>query len=180
MKRNPLRVIWLVFLLSALNAFSVQAADVISGIPRITDGDTIVIGTTTIRLQSIDAPETDQVCLDAKGDRWTCGIEARDRLAAHIAGRSLDCTPSGLETYRRTLAVCRLTGEDLNAWMVREGWHWLSNGTPKGTCPISKSPAPNSVGFGLALLSPPGIGGTVITRPKCLARPLCRSMPNTF
>ena len=56
MKRNPLRVIWLVFLLSALNAFSVQAADVISGIPRITDGDTIVIGTTTIRLQSIEHP----------------------------------------------------------------------------------------------------------------------------
>ena len=58
--------------------------------------------------------------------------------------------------------MCRLTGEDLNAWMVREGWALAFERTPKGTCPISKSPAPNSVGFGLALLSPPGIGGTVI------------------
>src|ERR1700683_119905 len=135
MKRNPLRVIWLVFLFSALNAFSVQAADVISGIPRVTDGDTMVVGTPTIRLQSIDAPETDQVCLDAKGDRWTCGIEARDRLAAHIAGRSLDCTPSGLDTYRRTLAVCRLTGEDLNAWMVLEGWALAFERYSKGYVP---------------------------------------------
>src|SRR5262245_32310815 len=26
----------------------------------------------------IDAPETDQLCLDRDGRRWNCGIEARD------------------------------------------------------------------------------------------------------
>lgn len=62
-----------------------QAAD-LSGMPRIVDGDTLAIGATKVRLEGIDAPETDQVCLNASGVHWACGIDARDQLAAHIAG----------------------------------------------------------------------------------------------
>ena len=109
-------------LLAILVAGAAQAASSISGAPRIVDGDTIVIGDTKIRLESIDAPESDQVCLDAKGKRWTCGIEARDRLAEHIGKRSIDCAPSGSDAYGRTLAICRVDGEDLNAWLVHQGW----------------------------------------------------------
>jgi endonuclease YncB( thermonuclease family) len=98
-----------------------QAAD-LSGVPRVVDGDTLAIGATKVRLEGIDAPETDQFCLDAKGVRWTCGIEARDRLTAHIAGREISCTRNGFDAYGRTLGVCRLDGENLNAWMVQEGW----------------------------------------------------------
>ena len=68
-----------------------QAAD-LSGVPRIVDGDTLAIGATKVRLEGIDAPETDQVCLNANGVRWTCGIDARDQLVAHIAGREINCT----------------------------------------------------------------------------------------
>ena len=100
---------------------SAQAAD-FTGVPRIVDGDTLAIGTTKVRLEGIDAPETDQVCLNANGIRWTCGIEARDRLTTHIASREVNCISSGVDAYRRTLAICNLAGEDLNAWMVREGW----------------------------------------------------------
>jgi endonuclease YncB( thermonuclease family) len=64
--------IWFIF-------SSAEAAD-ISGLPRVVDGDTLVIGATKIRLEGIDAPETDQICLNLKGGHWTCGIEARDRL----------------------------------------------------------------------------------------------------
>jgi len=105
-----------------LFAFAAQAAEIISGVPRVVDGDTIVMGTTKIRLEGIDAPESDQVCLDANRKRWTCGIEARDRLAAYIGNRSIGCAPSGTDVYGRTLAVCTVAGEDLNAWMVRQGW----------------------------------------------------------
>ncbi len=98
-----------------------QAAD-LSGVPRIVDGDTLAIGSTKIRLQGIDAPETDQVCLNANGVHWACGIDARDQLVAHIAGREINCTASGLDVYRRTLAVCYLAGEDLNGWLVQQGW----------------------------------------------------------
>src|SRR5271166_2149348 len=59
-----------------------------------------------IRLEGIDAPETDQVCLDQHSAKWTCGVAARDRLAERIEGRSIDCTPSGSDAYGRTLAVC--------------------------------------------------------------------------
>ena len=48
--------------------------------------------------------------------------DARDRLTQHIANRSIDCTPTGQDVYHRILAVCRLDSEDLNAWMVRQGW----------------------------------------------------------
>jgi endonuclease YncB( thermonuclease family) len=88
-----------------------QAAD-LSGVPRIVDGDTLAIGATKVRLEGIDAPETDQVCLDANGVRWTCGIDARDQLAAHIAAQEIDCTSHGTDAYRRTLATCYLAGED--------------------------------------------------------------------
>ena len=75
-----------------------------------------------IRLEGIDAPESDQVCLDAHAERWTCGIDARNKLSEHIAGRSIDCTPTGQDVYHRVLAVCHLGAEDLNAWMVQQGW----------------------------------------------------------
>lgn len=65
---------------------------------------------------------TDQVCLNSSGSRWTCGIEARDRLAAHIAGREISCRSVGIDAYGRTLGRCWLATEDLNEWMVREGW----------------------------------------------------------
>jgi hypothetical protein len=87
----------------------------------VVDGDTLVIGAERIRLEGIDAPETDQVCLDRGGARWTCGLTARNRLREHIAGREVSCAPTGADRYRRTLAVCRLAGEDLNGWLVREG-----------------------------------------------------------
>jgi endonuclease YncB( thermonuclease family) len=109
-------------LLMGLVACTAHAAEPISGQPRIVDGDTLVIGNTKIRLASIDAPESDQVCLDADRKRWACGIEARDRLVAHIGNRSISCTPTGSDTYGRTLAVCTVAGADLNAWMVRQGW----------------------------------------------------------
>jgi hypothetical protein len=48
------------------------------GVPRIVDGDTLAIGSTKIRLEPIDAPETDQVCLNPNGAHWICGIDARD------------------------------------------------------------------------------------------------------
>jgi endonuclease YncB( thermonuclease family) len=108
-------------LVACLACSLAHAADV-TGIPRIVDGDTLTIGTTKIRLEGIDAPETDQVCLNAHASHWSCGVDARDQLAAHIAGRKINCAPRGVDAYRRTLAICYLAGEDLNAWMVQKGW----------------------------------------------------------
>ena len=109
-------------LLGLALAVSAHAADPIRGSARIVDGDTLAIGETKIRLEGIDAPESDQVCLNQNAEKWNCGAVARDKLTEHIHGDPLDCTPTGTDRYGRTLAVCRSGTEDLNAWMVREGW----------------------------------------------------------
>jgi endonuclease YncB( thermonuclease family) len=106
---------------AALACSLAQAAE-LSGVPRVVDGDTLAIGAMKVRLEGIDAPETDQVCLNATGSRWTCGIEARDQLASHIAGRGITCVSNGTDVYHRILGTCSLAGDNLNNWMVQQGW----------------------------------------------------------
>jgi endonuclease YncB( thermonuclease family) len=79
-------------LLVAVSVLSAFAGGEIIGPARVVDGDTLVIGEQHIRLDGIDAPETDQVCLDAAGQRWTCGIAARDQLARRIGTASVSRT----------------------------------------------------------------------------------------
>src|SRR4051812_45836461 len=66
------------------------AADVV-----VTDGDTLKLDGTVFRLDGIDAPEKDQVCVDEKGILWACGIEARDRLMEYIGKRPVQCEDKG-------------------------------------------------------------------------------------
>ena len=98
-------------ILAAALAADAPAAEMISGVPRIVDGDTLIVGDVKIRLEGIDAPETDQVCLDQHAAEWKCGIEARDHLADHVASRPIDCTPKGAEmlTVARSLSAGLLT-----------------------------------------------------------------------
>jgi endonuclease YncB( thermonuclease family) len=119
--RLPIKL-GVVALCVAVSCSEVRAGGVISGTPKIVDGDTVQIGEAKIRLQGIDAPETDQLCLDAKQHTWACGISARDELIEHSAGRSWDCDISGADRYGRSLGTCFVEGEDVNAWMVHNGW----------------------------------------------------------
>jgi endonuclease YncB( thermonuclease family) len=111
----------LILAVMMLVSAAAQAAD-FTGVARVIDGNMLVIGATKIRLERIDAPETDQICLNAKAIRWNCGIEARDQLAAHIAGREIKCTSNSADALPHKLATCYLAGEDLNGWMVQQGW----------------------------------------------------------
>jgi endonuclease YncB( thermonuclease family) len=109
-------------LIALLLATSSAMATDITGVPRIVDGDTVQIDATKIRLTGIDAPETDQVCLDPIGERWACGVTARDELVEHAGGKTWTCHVTGLDRYGRSLAGCDVDGEDVNHWMVRSGW----------------------------------------------------------
>ncbi|ODM73115.1 thermonuclease family protein [Bradyrhizobium elkanii] len=113
-----MRLIVLLWLLAAVPAW---ASEVI-GVPRIVDADTVYIGQAKIRLQGVDAPEMDQTCLNAAGKSWTCGIAARAALESHSNGRSWLCRTSGTDRYRRDLGTCYIGEEDVNGWLVREGW----------------------------------------------------------
>ena len=79
------------------------------------------IGSTKIRLQGIDAPETDQLCLNAKGAKWTCGISSRDELIKYSAGRPWTCEITGTDKYGRSLGKCEVGKADVEQWMVRSG-----------------------------------------------------------
>ncbi len=98
-----------------------QAAD-ISGVPRIREGDQITIGTSRIRLGGIDAPSVDQLCLDSKGERWACGVAARDELIHHADNKSWTCHVNQTDRRGRSIARCEVDGEDIQQWMVKNGW----------------------------------------------------------
>ena len=87
-----------VFVVPPLTAWS----DDIISIPRIIDADTVEVSAVKVRLEAVDAPETDQLCINQRGERWACGIEARERRVARSLGMS-----------ERTLAR-RLSDEGLN------------------------------------------------------------------
>ena len=93
----------------------------LSGRARVIDGDTIELGTARVRLFGIDAPESAQSCL-ARGQRWPCGGEATRALAKRIGSRAVMCEERDRDRYGRIVAVCRVEGEDVNAWMAARGW----------------------------------------------------------
>ncbi|SFD70150.1 thermonuclease family protein [Methylobacterium sp. 13MFTsu3.1M2] len=98
------------------------AAEPIVGRASVTDGDTVVIRGTRIRLHGIDAPESAQLCQDVAGKSYRCGQVAALALADRIGEASISCEPRDTDQYGRTVAVCRKGDEDLNAWMVSQGY----------------------------------------------------------
>ncbi len=92
----------------------------------VRDGGTVEVGGVTYRLDGIDAPELDQICIDEHADAWACGVEARDQLSNLIGGRQVRCEDLGLgTTYRkRHIGICTLEGEtaSLNQLLVRQGF----------------------------------------------------------
>ena len=96
-------------------------AGVVRGPAEVSDGDTLRIGATRIRIFGIDAPEARQTCdSGAKGD-WPCGAAATARLRALTAGRTVTCVPRDRDRYGRLVASCRVGRLDLGARLVAEG-----------------------------------------------------------
>jgi endonuclease YncB( thermonuclease family) len=101
---------------------AIAAAADITGVPKIREGDQITIGSSRIRLGGIDAPSVDQLCLNNNGERWTCGVAARDELIKHVGNKSWTCHVSQTDRRGRQIARCEVDGEDIQKWMVKSGW----------------------------------------------------------
>src|ERR1700692_5062265 len=90
----------------------------------VKDGSTIQLADVTYRLDGIDAPELDQICIDEHADAWACGVEAREQLAKLIGDRQVRCEDLGPGPYKkRHIGACSVEGESagLNALVVRQG-----------------------------------------------------------
>jgi endonuclease YncB( thermonuclease family) len=99
-----------------------EAAD-ITGPAKVREGDQIQIGASKIRLGGIDAPAVDQLCLNNTGERWTCGAAARDELIKHTDGKDWTChVRQAADRRGRVVARCEVDGEDIQKWMVKNGW----------------------------------------------------------
>lgn len=99
---------------------SAALADV-TGIASLIDGDTIEIHSERIRLHGIDAPEGDQVCLDANDQVWRCGQRAALPLQDLVGRRTVSCDERDVHRYGRTISQCFAGETDINEWLVEQG-----------------------------------------------------------
>ena len=113
---------WLMTLMLALLIPSLAQATTVTGVPRVVDGDTLVIQGERIRLHGMNAVESKQMCGDA-GEQWACGQAATQAMARAVGGAPVQCQGQERDPYGRLVAKCwNQQGEDLSARMVDEGW----------------------------------------------------------
>lgn len=104
-----------------------DVADRVTGrVTRVSDGDTLWVrpGTSApgekrprpikIRIEGIDAPERCQP--------W--GPQATEALRTRLMGQTVRVELRGRDDYRRWLGQVEHDGEDVAAWMVRQGHAW--------------------------------------------------------
>ncbi len=94
--------------------------------PIVRDANTIQLGDITYRLDGVDAPELDQVCIDDHADPWSCGVDARDQLTRLVGGHPVHCDDLGPDKAhrKRHLGLCTVQGEtsSLNQQLIRSGF----------------------------------------------------------
>lgn len=88
-------------------------------VQSVHDGDTIRVRDEDgrvhkIRLAYIDAPELKQ----------TSGQDSADALRNRIEGQHVRMVRFGLDRYQREVGQIWLADEDVNLWLVRQGWAW--------------------------------------------------------
>lgn len=114
-------VLVLIALVAGVVAIVLPAPSLV-GQASATDGDSLRIGETRIRLIGLDAVELDQTCTNGQGEDWACGRAARNFVAGRVEGGETVCRSEGRDRYGRVLARCARDGEDLGDAVVRAGW----------------------------------------------------------
>ena len=92
---------------------------------KLVDADTIMMGTTKIRLYGIDAPEKNQICKNSSGASYRCGAMATKALRSlleSMPNQSIKCKFLGEDQYERILGDCQIAKTNINSWLVKNGW----------------------------------------------------------
>jgi micrococcal nuclease len=109
---------WLFALLAV--ALPAHAASFRGTVTHVTDGDTLWVRpagggeSVELRLLHLDAPEGCQ----------PFGPQAKKALAQRVLHQQVFVRTRGQDDYQRSLAQVRHRGEDIGAWLVREGHAW--------------------------------------------------------
>ena len=125
-------VISICLILFSLTSIDVKSQEIqlISGIAKVIDGDTIKINKKKIRLFGIDAPEKKQKCrkpwltlsfLTFHKD-YPCGEISTLKLKNKINDKFITCKSKNLDRYKRFIAECFKDKTNINKWMVRNGY----------------------------------------------------------
>lgn len=111
----------LVLALALLAATALHAETFRGVVSHVTDGDTIWVRPgkkderpVELRLLDLDAPEGCQAF----------GREAKAALAKRILREPVKVRTRGVDDYGRRLARVEWRGQDVGAWLVREGYAW--------------------------------------------------------
>ena len=122
--------ICLIFFFFTYNDVKSEEVKIISGIAKVTDGDTIRIEEKKIRFFGIDAPEKKQQCKKpwltisfiSFSKDYPCGQISTDKLKKKINNKLLICKWNNKDKYKRYIAECFKDKININAWMVRNGY----------------------------------------------------------
>jgi endonuclease YncB( thermonuclease family) len=119
---NAIRLFVLAICLAGPLAGAHAKSGEFTGIPKIVDGDTIQFGDIRLKMEGIDAPQMDQLCLDKAGVRWKCGVAAREYLRSKTGSKPWSCEVVRQNHHGRLLARCLAGSDDIARVMVRSGW----------------------------------------------------------
>ena len=100
---------------------STSFAGELVGVPAIIDGDTLKIHGEKIRLDGIDAPESEQICLTSDNKPYPCGQNATFFLISITENKTVSCETSVKDRYGRHIATCFADNINLNKAMVLNG-----------------------------------------------------------
>ena len=112
---------WLILSLSLTACTPASAAPPVMGVGKAKDGDSLMVGSTEVRLFGVDAPEFDQTC-KRDGQAWACGQAAGDKLRSLVTGKQVSCTSMGTDQHERVLGRCTVGTTDINRVMVATGY----------------------------------------------------------
>lgn len=101
-----------------------DVAETVSGRAEAEDGDTLCISGRRVRLASIDAPETRQMCERADGSAWPCGRDATAAMTDLVQRRTVTCrawTGDPEDSRGRMVGVCTVGGRDVGAALLEQG-----------------------------------------------------------
>ena len=120
-----------IILFSSIITSAISFEKIIIGKANVTDGDTIKINDQKIRLFGIDAPETKQFCKEVylsflifnfKRD-YKCGEKSTNALKKKIKNKKIRClVQDKKDRYRRNIGICYLKKQDINSWLVKNGY----------------------------------------------------------